>query len=236
MSSQYSKNSSWHSNNSSSLSSGGTNKHYHKKTQYPVKKFPDGYLYLPDISGSQIIPYNQFKAVQSSSYSIEHPCHIEQLIPFIKGAKTLIDANAHIGGFSLAVAKLLDDCHVTAIELDECTYNALTYNASLCKTNNVQLVNMNSLTYLDSCDVVDVLWFDPEWGGRDYKFSKALMLYMSGQTITDIVSKYRNRAKKLVIKVPFNFDITSFNEKVPAYRLFNIFEWGKVSYNIIVIE
>ena len=58
----------------------------------------------------------------------------------------------------------------------------------------------------------DVVFFDPPWGGTDYRSAARMMLYLGTTPIYTIVNDAK--AKLIVLKCPGNFDIDLFREHV----------------------
>ena len=59
----------------------------------------------------------------------------------------------------------------------------------------------------------DVIFFDPPWGGKNYKSIKYLNLYLDNVDIVDITNKLKDNSKLIILRVPKNFNFNRFNLK-----------------------
>jgi site-specific DNA-adenine methylase len=65
----------------------------------------------------------------------------------------------------------------------------------------------------------DIVFFDPPWGGRGYKKIKHLNLKLSDTDLAEIVNKLVGRAQMVALKVPVNFNIQDFYNKIKSNRV-----------------
>jgi len=139
-------------------------------------------------------------------YSISRPKEAEEITSIIKksiNVNKIIDATAGIGGNTISFAKHFPN--VISIEIDNLRFDILKHNIGIYELNNVQFINGSCLDFLDKIDG-DVWFFDPPWGGPDYKYSRNLEIKIDNMSLTEIVNKLRN--KYVVFKLPFNFDMS----------------------------
>ena len=131
------------------------------------------------------------------------------------------DMTAGVGGNVLNFAKYFK--YVNAIELDHMRYIFLNKNIKLYGFNNVNCYNDDSIHLLiDNDDIVqDIIFFDPPWGGKDYKLYDNLRLNFGKFTIEDIckILFRRNRNKLIVLKLPNNYDFTYMQEELKEFRV-----------------
>jgi predicted RNA methylase len=132
----------------------------------------------------------------------------------------ITDATAGVGGNTLSFAGIFKS--VNCIEIDK--------NRSVYLKNNLNIYNIkNCVIYNDDCtkilDKLDnsVIFFDPPWGGREYKKHKNIRLTLSGTDIEQICNKLLNDKNiknlvMIVLKLPLNYDIQhiydSINENI----------------------
>lgn len=100
--------------------------------------------------------------------------------------------------------------HVDSIEYDKSNYDALKHNVSLYKLSNVNLyLGDTTKIYNNFCP--DVIYFDPPWGGPDYKYKKNLDLYLGDVRIDDFIRNYILQTNRkcypqyIILKLPFNY-------------------------------
>jgi 16S rRNA G966 N2-methylase RsmD len=140
-------------------------------------------------------------------YSISHPEDANLISEFIinyVGHKNLsiIDATAGLGGNTISFSKHFKK--VTAIELNEERFKMLENNICLYNLSNVNLHNGNCIDFLNN--TYDVYFFDPPWGGPDYKSHSNLELNLGGMGLHNII-KLLDKNKIVVFKVPFNYNL-----------------------------
>ena len=82
----------------------------------------------------------------------------------------IVDYTAGVGGNVLSFCKYFKE--VVGIEKDTSRYNLLALNLSSYQFNNLKLYNNSCLEFLDN--EYDVIFFDPPWGGYQYKKHKEL--------------------------------------------------------------
>jgi predicted RNA methylase len=116
-----------------------------------------------------------------------------------------VDATACVGGLTRVLAETFET--VTAIELDDQRFEKLVNNMNVLQCTNVRCIHGDCVTL---CPDTDVIILDPPWGGRGYKRREHVELIMNGQTIDIICDALASRAKFIALKVPVNFNESSF--------------------------
>jgi hypothetical protein len=171
------------------------------------------------------IDYNIFvTAGEESNYSCLLPWQIKQvssaLLEEFKEFKNsrIIDANAHIGCDTVNFLKIFPLAHITAIEINPIAFKCLTANiASLSedmqKRTCLRLgdaINIIPTLISHDHDRGHVVYFDPPWGGPDYKKHKKLHLYLGKKNIIDYIVELLSfpdkKCSMVIFKAPYNFD------------------------------
>jgi hypothetical protein len=122
---------------------------------------------------------------------------------------TILDGTGNVGGDTILFG--LNFKHVDSIELDEENFKALKHNVGLYKLTNVDL-HHGDTTKLFEKFKTDVVYFDPPWGGPDYKKKKELDLFLGKHRVdlflkNEVLSeKNTHKPKYVILKVPFNFN------------------------------
>ena len=133
----------------------------------------------------------------------------------------ITEMTAGVGGNVLNFAKYFK--YVNAIELDLVRYNYLNKNIKLYGHDNVNCYNADSLHLLVEKDdlVQDIIFFDPPWGGKDYKLFTHLKLKFGDYSIENIckVLFQRVRNKMIVLKLPNNYDFDFLQDELKEYRV-----------------
>lgn len=117
---------------------------------------------------------------------------------------TIVDANAGMGGNSFFFCKFFK--FVYCIDISERSINYLTHN--LREHDNKYIINDNCLDILKIVNY-DVIFFDPPWGGSNYKLKNSVNLYLNDINIYSIINYlyYYKNLKIICLKVPYNFFI-----------------------------
>lgn len=122
---------------------------------------------------------------------------------------SILDGTGNIGGDTILFGLNFKQVH--SIEIDEDNFKALKHNVSLYKLTNVILHHGDTTKLFDKYES-DIVYFDPPWGGPDYKTKKDLDLYL-GKYRIDLFIKHHvlsekasYRPKFIVLKLPFNYN------------------------------
>lgn len=220
--------------------------------------------FVPEIE-PEIIDYDQdlftkffphdkkvnFKNLQLSNigaYSITDPETAQLISDIIKKFFdttniTVTDANANMGGNSINFAQ--NFTKVNSVEIIKKHCDILENN--LRQYNLLNKVNIVCDDYLDVMMNLkqDVVFFDPPWGGKNYKKVHNLNLKLDDINIIDIINAIKRVTQIVILRVPFNFDILGLLRKIDYERI-NIFKvLGKnkfdpsktfIRFYIIVVE
>lgn len=189
--------------------------------------------YFPLVKGIDI---SKLKINKEGEYSVTKP-NISQFIMqyLFKKIKdcnlTVLDGTGNVGGDTIGFGLNNKVKKVYSIEINKDNFNILKNNVSVYKLNNkVNMINKDFTEYIKQIpeSFCDLIFIDPPWGGPRYKYLDKLNLYLSniniGLVCKDI--KYKKLTKHLAIKIPFNFNITSFQnlsgiEDVSIYNVPN---------------
>ena len=184
--------------------------------------------------------YKLLRVLPESLYSSLLPGQIttvSQIFKTISPVKTIIDANAHIGCDTINLSRIFPEAEITAIDSNPEAVDCLSHNVKALGLTNIKVAKADAVEYLSKMSEreVDLVYFDPPWGGRDYKSSSNLMLYLSGKPIWDIVNSIK--AGTVVLKAPTNFDINTFRSKIKAtMKVEPVYDNNKLVYNLILIK
>src|ERR1700744_682720 len=106
----------------------------------------------------------------------EHICKSLYSLPDITKASRITDAMAGAGGDTLTFARYFI---VTAIECNVNRCDMLRHNINIFGFNNVTIVNDYYQNVKNNL-VQDIIYFDPPWGGPDYKYYDSMKLVVPG--------------------------------------------------------
>ena len=133
----------------------------------------------------------------------------------------ITEMTAGVGGNVLNFAKYFK--YVNAIEINELRYKYLNNNIKIYQYDNVNCYHSDALILLLDHDDLnqDIIFFDPPWGGKDYKLYNNLKLTFNNSPIENICKKLlmRKTNKMLVLKLPNNYDFLFFENELCMYRI-----------------
>lgn len=134
---------------------------------------------------------------------------------------SIIDATCHIGGDAINFANTFPNADIICIDNDFRAIQKCRKNVQLLNLENrFHIYYMDCIDYLNSAHEanVDILYFDPPWGGYGYVKSHVFDLSLGGIDISIIINYCLtfHIAKNILIKVPRNFNIEKFLRMVNA--------------------
>jgi 16S rRNA G966 N2-methylase RsmD len=182
------------------------------------------------------IDYSKLKYDTEGLYSITNYNDAEEISNIINESITkenisILDGTGGIGGNTISFSKFFNN--ITSIELNNERYKMLVNNIYIYDLKNVYILNCDSVEYLFSnYDNYNVYFFDPPWGGPNYKKSQRLSLSLGSKTLLEIAIFLKNntRDKLLVYKLPYNYDFNEFSEF--TYKLHKINKYYIIVINI----
>jgi 16S rRNA G966 N2-methylase RsmD len=128
---------------------------------------------------------------------------------------TLIDCTAGVGGNTMSFGRRFGK--VISVEINKKRSVCLQHNVAEQHLTNVDVFNSNIFNLLptETFRRARVIFIDPPWGGSSYRFKHNVSLSISGVSLTNAISricKYKHDSRVVGIKVPTNFDITTFRD------------------------
>ena len=148
---------------------------------------------------------------------------------FISKESTITDATACIGGNSMLFCR--DFKYSNLVEMD--------YSTALILKNNTKKFLNKTIYYSDYHNLKfvlkqDIIFFDPPWGGKDYKRSNSIDLFLGSENILDIIDSLYNNCRLICLKAPINFNY--LESKFWYSRVFPIYKFSRVIFNIIIYK
>ena len=168
----------------------------------------------PNISENKI---KELKYDEEGLYSITLPEEAKIIsLLLVKSLKkeaiksTIFDGTAGLGGNTLSFCNYFKN--VISCEINKSRYDILKKNIELYKYNNIITNNIDCIEYIKNNNSNDVYFFDPPWGGPDYKFKTNISLKLSNMSLIDIIKLIKNKNSNAIIcfKLPFNYNFNEF--------------------------
>jgi predicted RNA methylase len=78
----------------------------------------------------------------------------------------------------------------------------------------------------------DVIFIDPPWGGKNYKDTPFLDIFINETPLYEVLNKLKGKSKLIVLKLPVNFNINEFYHKI-EYKKLNFYKLPKMDLIII---
>lgn len=138
------------------------------------------------------------------------------LSKYISKSSSILDATACIGGNTISFAGYFN--HIYACELNPERAVLLKENLELLNIQNYSLHIGDCIEYIKSIKIIhDLIFFDPPWGGRNYKSEKNIHLYLSGRNLVDIIHEIAPYTRYIAIKTPVNFNYSYFTDNTKDF-------------------
>lgn len=153
-------------------------------------------------------------------WSITHPKEadmISQKIYEMDGNENtkVVDLTAGCGGNLISFCNYFKN--IVGIEIDKKRFDILKNNMDCynLENTNLDLINDDSIKYLQNNNENNIYFIDPPWGGPNYKKNSNLELFLSNTPLPEII-KMMSTNKLVVLKIPFNYNYEYIKTK---YRL-----------------
>ena len=186
------------------------------KFVYYFKKFPE------DLA-------RQLQMDEIASFSVTEATFADQISEAIASQKgvhnqmSIVDATACVGGNSMSFGKYFQ--YVTAVELDPKRAKMLEHNLDLCKRHATfgfvanKRVFCGDYTKLMRTQIgrSDIVFFDPPWGGMDYKNEASVELSLGNRKMHDIVNECSQYATYVVLKLPKNYNMMALKRGITIW-------------------
>lgn len=117
---------------------------------------------------------------------------------------TITDALANVGGMTTRFSLTFDK--VNACEIDPLHCKMLRNNCDVYGVTNVNIVCGDYMTVARKLKQ-DAIFFDPPWGGTDYRSKRHIHLGINGENITQIIDRLLDRARYIYLLAPSNWSI-----------------------------
>ena len=202
---------------------------------------------------------NNFKTDKEGLYSITKYTQAEEITKIIiKQCKInkesiILDACSCVGGNLSSFVKHFKKCY--GFEIDKKRFKYLQNN--LKYFDNINLNNISCIYFIDEYikklnidinniklddlknknnKIFDVIFFDPPWGGEDYKEKKILDLFLDNINLKDIIKKSFLISNFVVLKVPKNYNFFNLNLYSLNLDIFPIISSKSSYYDLIIIS
>lgn len=141
----------------------------------------------------------------------------ENILDFLKNKGlnsfnlNIIDGTAGIGGNTISFAKFF--AKIYAIEINNVHFNVLNNNLNSLSILNVDTYFDNFLNIINDLNIrkikSNIFFFDPPWGGKNYKNFKYFNLKIGKLPVYNIINiLYEKKFKYVILKGPYNLNLS----------------------------
>jgi hypothetical protein len=197
--------------------------------------------------------YARFSIVSSSPYSVLKPWEkkyvndaFKKWFPARHAIRHIVDATAHIGVDTINMSNQFPNAVVDAFEVVPETYEALVKNIIKFEKQNFIRAHNQDITTWEPTTMVDFLYVDPPWGGKNYDKEDSIDLFLQKEDNVHNESKNVNflidqwieskQIKAIVLKAPKNFNKSylSAKYKVEEEKVLNRVK--EIAYTLLYIR
>jgi len=153
---------------------------------------------------------------------------------------TVFDGTACVGGDTIAFGKIFGT--VVATEIDEMRYNMLSNNLLEFELYNVVTINSDCIKLYKRINYIDIMYFDPPWGGRRYKTETDLRLMIGDTYIDELVDSVfedanlmKSNVQIVTLKLPKNYDLKILYDNIKHHPI-TIYLYELQKMNIVVVK
>ena len=170
------------------------------------------------------IDYNKLRITNIGEYSISVP-YISLLVSKKIGSicgksATITDALANVGGMTIRFAEYfnkINACEIVPIH-------------SQILRNNLDVYGYSSKVHIYTGDYLgiakkikqDVIFFDPPWGGDEYKLKEKLSLGLNNLNIIHIINQLEPYTKWVFLLAPHNYNVDDLLYCKYKYSIFHL--------------
>jgi predicted RNA methylase len=199
-------------------------------------------IYFPQ---NKKVDFEKLKMSNVSLYSMDLPEHMTTVIDIIKShfhgnrKLTITDATANVGGATINFAMNFKKVNSVEITQTHCDY--LKHNLKQYNIKNVDVFCNDYLKIKDNLEQ-EIVYFDPPWGGKDYKKNRTMPLFLGDKNMVEIINDIFNKSntEMIVLKIPKNYDINSFfyklnKDKINLYKIYKDLDKKYISYYLLTV-
>jgi 16S rRNA G966 N2-methylase RsmD len=163
-------------------------------------------------------------------WSISLPNDAENISEIIKTYSgeniSIFDGMGGLGGNIISFSKHFKE--VITCELSKKRYDMLTNNINVYNLKNVKIINDDCLNHINN--LYDVYFFDPPWGGPNYKNNIKTTIKIGDYNLYEVIEKIKSVTNALIfMKLPLNYNLEEFTlfnyniNKIKNYYLLTFF-------------
>lgn len=147
---------------------------------------------------------------------------------------TITDAFGNVGGIGIMFSKYFKTVNICEIIKLHC--EMLLNNLTIYGYNNK--VNIYCGDYLDFMEKLnqDIIFFDPPWNDEYYKKKNKITLEINNINIYCIINNLLNKAKYILLFVPYNYDFDDLKFINSKYKIKKLINNNKKTHLLVIIK
>jgi 16S rRNA G966 N2-methylase RsmD len=216
-----------------------------KNSRFPMRVVNEGMMLVKNMVDPYCLDYSKFVIVKESIYSSLMPHGAKQVADIIEahfGGKSnindILDATAHIGCDTINFCTRFG-ARCISVEINIDAYECLVENKKTF--TNVKRLDKYNVPYTGVYPIIytvhgnciefirgfkqhmDFVYFDPPWGGYNYRRYDSIMLYLEYNRKRIPIYEVVNNVFKegftntVIVKTPKNFDIYKFQKQLGVH-------------------
>ena len=147
------------------------------------------------------------------------------------GMNSLIDLTAGLGIDVIHFARIVKK--VTAVEVDGWRAEVLNHNLAVLGINNVQVVNSDASTFLESPEnISDIIYLDPSRRAENGR--RIFIVTECKPDVVQLLPVLKERCKRLLIKASPLLDLKDTIRRLPDIRTIHIVEYKREIKEILI--
>lgn len=197
-------------------------------SDYDIIKYSEDKMFF-DMKFPRTIRKREFENLQLTKvgkYSISHPRVANEIVEGIKrelniedlSDLVITDATGGVGGDVIRFAKSFKFVNVT--ELNETHCDIIKNNVAQYKLIHKVKLYCGDFHEFKENIKQDIIYFDPPWGGPDFKKKNYVELFLGPINIVDLANEYVDKVKLVVIKVPPNYLLEDLQKRTKFKKMF----------------
>ena len=192
-------------------------------------------LFYPKVN----IDYKQLKISNIGIYSMTRykmAKKICKIIIRLNNTKKLIitDALGNVGGMTILFAKYfkyVNTCEIINLHSNIIKNNLQVYNYD----KKVNIINDDYFNIMFKIKQ-DIIFFDPPWGGTNYKNNDGLILQINNVNIWCIINSLLKYAKYILVLIPYNFSGSDLLKISSRFEIIILDKKKQNSHRLLIVN
>jgi 16S rRNA G966 N2-methylase RsmD len=205
----------------------------------PIEIPVNNLLYKKLFYQKENIDYKELKLSNIGIYSMtkyKMARKICKIIIKLTNTRKLIitDALGNVGGMTILLAKyfkFVNTCEIINLHSNIIKNNLKVYNYD----KKVNVINDDYFNIMFNLQQ-DIIFFDPPWGGTDYKNKDGVILQINNVNIWCIINSLLKCAKYIIVLLPYNFSGSDLLKILSKFEIIILDKKKINSHRLLIIN